>query len=49
MELSKEDTLERNPSDDPQSLNTFAVPVDLDADLFVVDWDGPHDPSNPRK
>ena len=48
-ELFREDTLARGPSDDSQSLNASAVSVDLESDVLIVDWDGPHDPSNPKK
>ena len=48
-ELPKEDALGRDPSEDPQSLNTFAVSVDLGSGVFVVGWDGPHDPSDPKR
>ena len=48
-ELSKEDTLTHGSSEDPQSLSASTVSVDLESDVLVVDWDGPHDPSNPKK
>ena len=45
----EEGSLARDSSDDPQSSNGSLVSVDPDSDVLVVDWDGPHDPSNPKK
>jgi len=48
-EPSNEGSLAHDLSDDRRSSNVSDVTVNPDRSVLVVDWDGPDDPSNPKK
>lgn len=48
-ELFNEGSLAHDLSDDRRSSNVSDATVNPDSGVVVVDWDGPDDPSNPKK
>lgn len=47
--MFKADSLAHDLSDCKRSSKASDATVNPDSDVLVVDWDGPDDPSNPKK